>query len=131
MVFNRTLCQSSETSRIDVYIIVKDEEFQQCDNPLQYWIIKWTKKKIHWFITKNIFPKNTILHNYATIHITICYSDDTRSKWTLCDLWVVSIRNWIAPWEKCHDIVFINEAEKSEGGILLLHNQLKKLFAAK
>lgn len=37
----------------------------------------------------------------------------------------------IAPWEKCHDIVFINEAEKSEGGILLLHNQLKKLFAAK
>lgn len=46
-------------------------------------------------------------------------------KLTLCDLWVVSIRNWIAPWEKCHDIVFINEAEKSEGGILLLHNQLK------
>lgn len=91
MVFNRILCQSSETSRIDVYIIVKDEEFQQCDKPSQYWIIKW--KKIHWFITKNIFPKNTILHNYATIHITICYSDDTRSKWTLCDLWVVSIRN--------------------------------------
>lgn len=77
MVFNRILCQSSETSRIDVYIIVKDEEFQQCDKPSQYWIIKW--KKIHWFITKNIFPKNTILHNYATIHIAICYSDDTRS----------------------------------------------------
>lgn len=76
MVFNRILCQSSETSRIDVYI-VKDEEFQQCDKPSQYWIIKW--KKIHWFITKNIFPKNTILHNYATIHIAICYSDDPRS----------------------------------------------------
>lgn len=44
MVFNRILCQSSETSRIDVYIIVKDEEFQQCDKPSQYWIIKWKKK---------------------------------------------------------------------------------------
>lgn len=37
----------------------------------------------------------------------------------------------LLPEKKCHDIVFINEAEKSEGGILLLHNQLKKLFAAK
>lgn len=31
----------------------------------------------------------------------------------------------LLPEKKCHDIVFINEAEKSEGGILLLHNQLK------
>lgn len=46
MVFNRILCQSSETSRIDVYIIVKDEEFQQCDKPSQYWIIKWKKNPL-------------------------------------------------------------------------------------
>lgn len=100
MVFNRILCQSSETSRIDVYIIVKDEEFQQCDKPSQYWIIKWEKKstdlkqKISFLRIQFFIIMQPSILPYVTL------TTQEALKWTLCDLWVVSIRNWIAPWKK-------------------------------